>query len=200
MKLAPLFCALFLFAGDDNRGAPLRLFSAYGFASGCPISEYQIMTARHIAHVHPSTGEILNAYVIWSDSENHTGNASLEDFDVRRDLALLHSETRLPHVYRPATTAPQLGEDVWIGGFNFDDALKPKIVKTQVVNIISAHLILKASGEPGFSGSCVLNAANEVVGIFHWTMRRGDSRPWGIASAVYGEWRDISWTPEKDKP
>lgn len=174
----------------------LRVFSARGIAQGCPIDETAFLTARHVGVDMSREGPPERVAVVWSDADGRSGSAWTEDYDWRRDLALMRSDRPFARVYRVAPEAPQIGERVVLVGYDFrgERPLAPRIVTARVLNVVSVHLVLSSAGAPGFSGSCVLNARSEAVGVFQGAVE-SETRRFGIASGIWGIWRDVSWVP-----
>lgn len=179
---------------QPDTGAMLRVFSYGSVSQGCPISQDRFLTARHVGTAQRPLGAPEGVSVIWSDISGATGSGFLVDFDFRRDLALMQSDAPLPHWYPLAKEPPAVDETVTIAGYDYTDDLKPNIVRVKVKNIVSAHLVLSRGGEPGFSGSCVLNKQGQIVGIFVARVGR-DEYENGLAVGVWNQWSDVSWWP-----
>jgi V8-like Glu-specific endopeptidase len=187
--------ALVLAAAVDPSGI-LALFSPTGMARGCPIGETTVLTARHVAVTESNFGPRQGAF-FWSDAAGVSGTAWTLDYDLRRDLALLQTDRPVSRYYKRADKPPAIGESLTIAGYKFGDRLQMKVITTELLNIVAHHLVLKDGAEQGFSGSCVLNDRNEVIGIFQWGVEYRGSRR-GVANGVWGENGDyVSWMPPK---
>jgi len=118
----------------------------------------------------------------------------LLDYDLFRDLALMQSDRAFATWYVQAATTPPIGTEVLIVGFKVSNRFEVKTIRTKVLNVIAGHLVLEKAGEAGFSGSCVLNGQNEVIGIYQWTVAQGGTSR-GVASAVVAPWGSVGWLP-----
>lgn len=172
----------------------VSLIGAQSFAKGCPISEDRLLTSRHVA-VEDIPGQPSRPkYFAWSDQADHYGVVWPVDYDLFRDLALMQSDHPFATWYPQATVAPAIGSEVVIAGYRVNGRFELKTIKTKVLNIVAWHLVLDKAGEPGFSGSCVLNGTNDVVGIYQWAVTQGGTTR-GMASAVFGPWGTVGWLP-----
>ena len=197
-KLVVLLVALAVavpVAKEPDASYVMRLISYYGIAHGCPISSTTLLTSRHVATRERSTG--LQAIpMIWADGRGETGSAWMLDYDVRRDLALMRLEPPVTQWYALAPQPPVIGERVMMAGFNLSGEMEPKVIHAKVTNVIGAHVVLSEKGLPGFSGTCVLNAQNEVIGIFQWAIGPpGEPPRSGVAGGVGGEGGGGGWLP-----
>lgn len=181
----------------DTSGV-IRLVGNGGFGQGCPFEKTLAYTARHM--VVKEEPFPRNLFYVWSDHEGRSGSAWNAGYDLRRDLAVIHTDKPFHRIYPVATDAPQEGEPLTIVGYDLEDEdhpMRPKVVPVKLKNIVSAHLMLGKGGQQGFSGSCVLNAKGEIVGIFHWVVTPAMFKEFGVASAVYGEWGSVDWRPSE---
>ena len=167
----------------------VSIISFHGIARGCPIDEHHLLTSRHVGVLEKPQGPIGIA-AMWSDGFR-SGRAWTIDFDLGRDLALMQTEMPLTQPYAIAQTAPKVGESLTIAGYRFADRLQMRTITTKLLSIVAVHLVLDNPAESGFSGSCVLNSQNEVVGVFQWSL--GTNR--GVASAVYPPFDQVNWVP-----
>lgn len=165
----------------------LQLISARALGHGCPVTETLLLTARHMATAQRLSGPPEPVDVTWSDADGYSGSAVTVAIDARRDLALMRADRAFRRWYPPAATAPEIGETVVIVGYDYRDRLHRQIVRAEIVNLIATHLVLSQPGQPGFSGSCVIDTAGRAVGIFVAAVGP-DSARHGLAVAIYGEW------------
>ena len=64
------------------------------------------------------------------------------------------------------------------------------VIEAKVVRIVALHVLFVPSGQPGSSGSCVVNEAGEVVAINEGGYTADDGGDAGLAVGVWGNlWR-----------
>lgn len=171
----------------DLTGGIVHLISASALGQGCPVTETLLLTARHMATEPRLMGPPDGVAATWSDAEGYSGSAVTVAYDARRDLALMRSDRAFRRWYPRAARAPVVGETVVIVGYDYRDRLRRRIVRAEIVNRIATHLVLSRPGQPGFSGSCVIDTTGHLVGIFVATVGAEQARH-GLAVAVFGEW------------
>lgn len=157
-------------------------------AHGCAVREDVLLTARHV--VEDNRDGQLWLYAAWSDGAGNEGRAVLEDADQARDVVLLRITSGVPGRVHPlASVAPQVGDRVRIAGYDEDHPTRVRAVETEVLGVEAGHVFYRKSPGFGSSGSCVLNAADEVVAINHAAQfDAGGSVRWGQGVSVYGVW------------
>lgn len=172
--------------------------SRAGIGHVCPMGEKLALTAWHVEGWRsplmppiqtialPLMGEIDGRPVtlirVWSDQ--------------RRDLSMvvITGPAVFNKFYPQATEVPKPGERLWIRWFDVEKGFAGMTVEVRVLRHEFGHLYLKPESEPffGASGSCVLNKAEEVVGIYTgaYPERDSDGNVWwmGDAELVAGPW------------
>jgi hypothetical protein len=180
--------AMLLLAGSLLDGT-LSLLGREGMGSACPISETQALTAEHVTSVALPTGTHRVMPLIWSDSLGNTGWGREVLADLTRDLSLFESmEGKFKKWFSLSQTEPKPGDEIYILGYDFAKGAIRKEFKAKVLNSDGAHLVYSRGGEPGSSGSCVLNEKGEVVAINtgYFVLEMGDVRGRGLN--VWGPW------------
>jgi S1-C subfamily serine protease len=180
-------------AVPDLAAGVVQLISPWALGQGCPIAETLLLTARHLATQPQLLGPPAAIEAAWSDADGYSGSAVTIAYDAGRDLALMHADRAFRRWYPRAAAAPMVGETVLIVGYDYRHRLHRQIVRAEIVNLVATHLVLSSAGQPGFSGSCVLDAAGRVVGIFVAAIGLDAAPRHGLAVAVYGEW--MPWQP-----
>lgn len=163
----------------------VRVIGATGFAHACSLKGGRLATNRHV---------IENMWTLrWSDGSGNEGTAEVEIQSPSADLAILHITSGKPsHEYPVATQRPAIGDRVVLRGYRYDgrkNVLSERRVETKVSQVEAGHIVYEQSGFSGSSGSCVFNAAGEVIGINAWaipTETRGEDV--GLAVGLWGAW------------
>lgn len=171
----------------DTR-AILQLIGRWGAAHACPIAEDSALTAAHVVDVRPFDKEVPLYPQLWTNGYGETGALQAVKAQQQLDGATLEPEEPFAHFYSIADKAPEPGEWVWFVGYDFekrDQAFTEHVFKVRVLRVVAHHLILSEAGKPGSSGSCVLNAKGEVVGVNTGGMVLEDHREVGMAVGVW---------------
>lgn len=178
MRPLLLALALALNVGDlhADEAAPdtsriMHLIGRYGLAQACPIAPDTALTNGHVVDPRPFDRTAPMTPYLWS-LDSGQGGAVLPRYALgERDLAVLDGAGLDP--YPVAQDAPAVGQRVWFVGYRYDgrSTLKTEVIRATVLRVVAGHVIYMPGGRPGSSGSCVLNAAGEVVainaGMFH---------------------------------
>jgi hypothetical protein len=176
-------------APPDTTGV-LAIMGKYSIAHACPVSENLALTAAHVIDPRPFDKETPLHGSRWSAA----GEEGLIDSDAvlrESDLGFISSLKPFPAFYQHAEEAPEVGETLWLVGYNWSgakEAFAEKIIRVEVVRLVAGHLIFNRAGQPGSSGSCVLNSRGELVGINVAGMGVGYKEEVGIAVSVWGAW------------
>jgi hypothetical protein len=173
----------------------VRLIGDGFLAQGCPIGPTTLLTARHVAAPR-SSGSTRRVAAIWQDGSGHMGTAWAEDYDIRRDLAVMRSDVAFERVVGLAAAPPAIGEKLTL--FVYDGPLVAKPVSVMVENVVAGHVIVTAKARPGSSGGCVLNTRGELVAIVSGQLDI-DGSPFGLTVGVWGPLADVSWTFEESR-
>jgi V8-like Glu-specific endopeptidase len=164
--------AVELAAPDTSR--VLKLIGRFTIASGCPVSEHLAFTAAHVVDPRPfdkdapytagvfQQGGRGGTYKVLRRVEGLEAPVSWE-----RDVAMIETEASWES-YRLAPEAPEPGSTLFVVGFDWRskrNAFAERVWKLKLLRIVAGHLIYDPAGEPGTSGSCILNEDGLVVGI-----------------------------------
>lgn len=173
--------------GPDLTGI-LKLTNGTNLAHACPTSMDRALTNRHVVRG--------GTKWIWGlgDGEEFHGLAEIEGTaDEFRDMAIVKptTVTRFPRWYPIAVAAPKIGDHVWFLGYDFkneDRAFGPKPFKGTVTRLYNGHLVFKSAGQPGSSGSCILNDQGETVAINQGGRETENTGEVGLGVGVWGDW------------
>lgn len=172
-------------ASPPDTSKILKLAGRWTTASACPVSAHHALTAAHVVDPRPFDKYPGYVPVIYQQG-GHGGTFTVRDkprvtvgadgrpvvdtvpdVSLNRDIAVIETGGALDF-YPIATDAPKEGDAVWLSGYDFRDkrrALADRVLKTTVVRIVAGRIYVDPPGWPSTSGSCLLNAAGEVVGI-----------------------------------
>jgi hypothetical protein len=187
-----------VYAEPDLSGV-LKLSSSGNRAHACPIAMDKALTNGHV------TGN--SSQWIWgvSDGEEAHGITRTDWTDGFRDLAQIvpDSAQRFPKWYSLAKSAPKVGDKVYFLGYDWRDKKRGYGERTfdgKVTRIQNGELIFDGQGQPGSSGSCILNEAGEVVAINRSgrDMDNGDKTGQGVG--VWGDWLQLKPDPRPEEP
>ena len=167
----------------------LSLSGKRAFAQACPIGPGLALTNAHVI------GDEKYHRYIWESrgSVGLLGSPRTTEYDHFRDLARVAPwrEPQFPKWYDIATAAPVPGDKVHFRGWDFrkrKDAFAARDFEATVIRVRNAHVYYYPPGVEGTSGSCVLNAAGEVVAINVLGMATEDNN--GVGGGV-GVWGDL---------
>lgn len=172
-----------------NMDGVAQLFGRFGTAQGCPISDTILFTNAHVADVFPDSMSFPLLSYEFSTDAGQDGKVIPILAAKSRDLAAMEIEEGTFAVYyHRAAAPPQIGERVWFRGYDFRSkkaAYAPRVFSATVTRIVGHHIIMSEAGTPGSSGSCVMNAAGEVVGINSWGKGVGMTGEVGVAVGLW---------------
>ena len=167
----------------------LQLIGKHSAAHGCPVAPRIALTNAHVIDLRPFDPEVPLTHYTYSDGDGHTGRIIPLGVERGRDLGMVEPEGEdFQHVFSLAGEPPAIGEKVWFLAYDYRStkaAYAPRIMEVTVQRIVANHLILSRGGSDGSSGSCVLNAAGEVVAINAWRSELGMNSV-GVAVGVWG--------------
>lgn len=181
---SPIFCAS---PQPDTSGA-VQLLGRFSSGHACPIAPQRALTASHVIDIKPFDLVGLMTFR-WQQGETigRTIGASIVD---NADLGEIRPNKDFPKFYPIATTAPIDREHLWIQGFDFrkgKSAFASRVWEVEVLRTTAGHVVFSPTVDHGTSGSCVLNAKGEVVGIVSWGVTLGNNDEVGVAVGVWGE-------------
>ena len=169
-------------------------------AHACPIGPNEALTAAHVVDPRPYDKEVPLQPARWSAKDVFgllVPSWRLSDSDVAQGV----SERPFPLWYEAAKEAPKVGDYLWLVNYSWDGkskAFSEVPLKVKVTRVLAGHVVYEPSGDPGSSGSCVLNASGELVAINSAGMTVGFHEEVGIGVAVWGGW--FPYSPEQNKP
>lgn len=177
----------------------LRVIGRHGMGHACPIAPRIAITAAHVVDVRP----FENVPLFGGRFEQIAGLAGIfEAASVSQasDLAVL-SVNQDVRWYPIAREAPKAGDTLWWVGYDWSnqkDAMRPVHFEQTVTRVIAGHIVFDKATLQGSSGSCVVNAVGEVVGVIAFGMKVGEPMPLGnglfkqdeicVAVGVWGDW------------
>lgn len=182
-------------------GAILRLQSRSFMAHACPIGPDYALTAAHVVDAREQiereqdNGKLMNGKKVdWAatpsryesvDGRSRGQLTDLQEIFFDRDLAEVKGA--FEGFYRVAATCPSQGDEVTFMGYQLDKGgafTYPQIFNAHVLSSVAGEVEYDKAGHGGSSGSCVLNAQNEVVAINVGQWAEGH----GVGVLVCGEW------------
>jgi Trypsin-like peptidase domain len=144
----------------------VRVSGRWTLGSACPIGPHTALSAAHVVDPRPFDREIPLSPVVFSQGPLIDTFRAEYSF-AHRDLAVLTTESTLEY-YRIAVARPQAGDSLYLTGFDWRDvkrAFADRMWEVKDLRVVAGLLIYTPPGDPGTSGSCVLNQAGEVVAI-----------------------------------
>lgn len=194
----------------------LRLIGRFSAAHACPIEPRIALTNGHVVDPRPFDATVPLVPYAWSDGTGASGFLAplrKPDGTVRkdavehgRDLARVEPMAAgdvFPHPLRVARLAPVAGDRVRILGYDWSNrksAMADDVIEARVTRVVALHVIFGPAGQPGSSGSCMVNDAGEVVAInegayetdasasplMRWFRTHAASNEAGLAVGVWG--------------
>lgn len=193
MLAAALVLAL---AGSIDYNSVLRLIGVWTAGHACPVTEHLALTAVHVAYDDDGKPRSYR----FSTRDGVEGTATAVWKSPYADLAMLYTESRLRE-YSIAEDAPAPGDALSLLGFDWrknENAYGERVWQGKLFRTRAGHLIFEQPGEGGSSGSCVFNAAGEVIGINVGVKLTQDQQGAGIAVSVVGPWKPELATPKDE--
>lgn len=176
-----------------DMGGVLRVSTYFGIAHACPIGEgYQALTSRHVVDREPLN---LGAPMFsgrWSDAYGSRGwwDADARGLSYHRDLAIISLRSKSHKAFKVSEKAPFEDQPMYVLGYDYtraNEGFAPFVHRVLFMREVAGLLMLSANTESGSSGSCVLSAQGEVVGILMGWVRINTADVLGTAVAVWGE-------------
>ena len=161
----------------------LRLVGRFSFAHACPIASDTALTNAHVLDSRPFDRQAPLLPSMWSDGQGRVGILHPDHTNMDRDIAVAHGE--FPQFYKIGKR-PVPGDRVWFIGYNLSGKriLETKLISSKVERVVAGHVVYSPGGQPGSSGSCVLNQQGEVVAINAFTVDEGQA---GLGVGVWAE-------------
>ena len=204
MKTRALLLALALSAAPLLAGeAPdtSRILSVVGrftVAHACPVAPDVVLSNAHVFDLRPFDPQIP-PFPYRFEGGGVTG--WLHPNKVFSDIDLGTAVPTVPVQYYPiATQPPTPGEQMWWVAYDWrkKHAFEQKVLTGKVVRVIAGAIVLDQDTPQGSSGSCILNAKGEVVGLIAWSFAMDDQQ--GDLAVGVGIWGYIPPTPEEAPP
>lgn len=174
----------------------LRLVGRFSTAHACPIEPRVALTNGHVVDMRPFDASVKPFPYAWSDGTGASGFLVPMELENARDLARvqpLREGDVFPHPLRVAAQAPAAGDRVYLLGYdwrNRKSAMADDVIEARVTRVVALHVIFTPSGQPGSSGSCVVNEAGDVVAINAGGYETDAKEAAGLAVGVWGAlWR-----------
>jgi len=202
-SLAIVGCNSCATKGKINSVAPapdtsrmIRVVGRWSTASACPIGPRLALTAAHVVDPRPfdnnvgyspmafQQGDVIGTFNVATIPKPTPKNPDAVEYLVSRsrDLAYVNSNVALKGWYPRAEKAPAPGEYVYFYGLDWRSksaAFAERVFRAKVIRSVAGILVYEPAGEPGTSGSCVLNEKAEVVAVNTGGVYVGNSRSLG---------------------
>lgn len=149
----------------------LRLIGRFSTAHACPIEPRLALTNGHVIDQRPFDESVKPFPYAWSDGTGASGFLVPLELERARDLARvapLREGDVFPNPLPLAARAPSPGERLKFLGYDWGtkkSAMADEVVEVKVTRVVALHVLFYPSGQPGSSGSCLVNEAGEVVAI-----------------------------------
>ena len=193
--IGALLALLAMVAAGDSQRVPdtskiLSLSGRMSAAHGCPVAPWLVVSNAHVFDFVPTNTEFpLISYR--AESPSWSGEVKGIWTSWAADYALGAPSTDLPGFYPLAKEAPKPGERLWWIGYDWKNtrrAFERKVMSGEVVRDFAGSIVIDEKTFPGSSGSCVLNANGEAVGIIMGTMELDNSDVVTVAVGLWGPW------------
>jgi V8-like Glu-specific endopeptidase len=159
---------------------------------GCPVSATDALTAGHVAGTWRGGVQAPQSYrgenSEWAGYLDAVLASTYEDAGV---LRVDKDGVTFPSWYTLALRAPAIGERLWWVGFDWrkgKTAYQTQVFTAKVVTIKAGSIVLDTQAVEGSSGSCVLNAQGQVVGLLVWGHQMNDTHNMAVAVGLWPPW------------
>lgn len=172
-----------------NLSSTLHLIGTRTSATACPVGPHIALTARHV--IEPEEPPFTLRSYRFSTDDFVAGVAQGREIFNEVDLGIMTTEETL-RPYSFAAEAPEPGDMLYLLGYDWrkeKSAWASRYWVSEVIRTQAGHILFTDPAEPGTSGSCVMNASGEVVGIYLGAKQMHDLKLVGLAAAVYGKWK-----------
>lgn len=187
-------------AVDALTKGSLRLLGRFSGAHACPTEPRIALTNGHVIDLRPFDADVPAFPYAYSDGAGNSGFlVPTTDKDGRttglergRDLATvepLREGDVFANPLRVASNPPQTGDRVFLLGFSWKNKkslLDDDVIEAKVTRVVALHVAFYPSGQPGSSGSCIVNEAGEVVAINEGAYSTDDGDEVGLGVGVWG--------------
>jgi len=171
---------------DTSRILPL--IGRHSAAHGCPVAPSVILSNQHVFDVFESNPSMPTFPYMFSTLGGTTSLVypwnGYQFADLAAGLTLADID------YYPIASVPPLrGERLWWVGYDWrtqQDFMSPRVFSAQVVRVVAGQIVMNAPALEGSSGSCILNARGEAVGIVAWRMNPDDGKPVALGPGIWG--------------
>lgn len=151
----------------------LKVIGRWTIASACPVEAHRALTAAHVVDPRPFYKYPGFMPLVWQQGtrggvlrvDRREDGEPLVQWE--RDLGIIVTETPM-EFYPIADVRPGPGDTIWLSGYDWRDrkrAFADRVWTAKVLRLVAGILVFDPAGEPGTSGSCILNAKGEVVAI-----------------------------------
>jgi hypothetical protein len=150
----------------DTTGV-IALIGRYTMGHACPVGPYEALTAAHVVDMRPFDREAPLSGARWSAGQM-SGRISATAVVAEEDIGIVTSKDPFPPHYERAEKAPEVGDTLWLVGFDWrsrEKGFAERVLEVKVTRIVAGHVIFDPSGEPGSSGSCILDKDAKLVAI-----------------------------------
>lgn len=158
-------------------------------AHACPIGPELLLTAAHVVQDKGLVGAEAKAYR--AENAEWAGFVDAEMASDYEDAGFLRADTRLPSWYEFALAPPKVGERLWWVGYDWrkrEQAFQRRVFSGRVVTLVAGNIVFDTETPNGSSGSCVLNAAGQVVGVISWGKSMEDTKDAAVAVGMWPPW------------
>lgn len=173
--------------------ATLRLVGRFSAAHACPIGPRQALTNGHVVDLRPFDPGVPPFPYAWSDGAGGAGFLvpSIGGLERARDLAKVEplGPGSFQHYLPLAQSEPKPGDRVYLLGYDWRNrktAMDDDVIEARVTRVVALHVLFTPSGQPGSSGSCLVNEAGEVVAINEGGYETDAGETVGLAVGVWG--------------
>lgn len=180
----------------------LRLIGRFSSAHACPVEPRVALTNGHVIDPRPFDLTVPLVPYAWSDGtgasgflaplRDATGHVLESAIERGRDLARvepLFPGDVFPNPLPLAQAPPMAGDRLWLLGYSWENrkrAMADDVIEARVTRVVALHVIFTPSGQPGSSGSCLVNDAGEVVAINEGGYETDAKEEAGLAVGVWG--------------